>query len=586
MIGGGPTGQPGGLVTQGGAIFANAFARNLQITNNVVQNNGGAYGSIRIGTPDLADPDNENDGVRIASNRIIANAGTNLAGGIGLFAGANGFEVTGNDLCGNFSAEYGGGLSVYGYSPNGRIHHNRVYFNQSYDEGGGIMIAGQLPASPASLSPGSGPIDVYANLIQANLANDDGGGLRFLMAGNFPMNVYNNVIVNNVSTHEGGGVALNDAPNVRFFNNTVMKNLTTATAVTSTGIPAPAGLSTSLNSDVLQASLPAGSPQFSNPLLFNNVFWDNRSGSRAAGAVISTGIGLAGDPNPINHWDMGVADGSGLLSPTNSVLQATTGTVASPTNSASDPGVVATYDTSVAFAPWRTNPAFIGAILVAVDLPPNLLGNYHLASNASPAFNGGAASKSGVAAPATDIDDGARPALGGFDMGADEFGSAGSGGGAGGGGGGGGGPALPTLALLDNFNRANANTLGANWSQVVLFGVASIRVNSNQASDVLVPGQASWNGAGSALGSSQGAAFTFANAPVLEHRARPEGQRWRCVAPAAVRPGPLRLGIDPDRREPSTTEPATRPSPSSPRPRSRGTRSRPWAMRMAPWTSG
>ncbi len=504
VIGGGPTGQPGGLVTQGGAIFANAFARNLQITNNVVQNNGGAYGSIRIGTPDLADPDSQNDGVRIASNRIVANAGTNLAGGIGLFAGANGFEVTGNDICGNFSAEYGGGLSVYGYSPNGRIHHNRVYFNQSYDEGGGIMIAGQLPANPATLSPGSGPIDVYANLVQANLANDDGGGLRFLMAGNFPMNVYNNFIVNNVSTHEGGGVSLNDAPNVRFYNNTVMKNLTTATAVTSTGIPAPAGLSTSLNSAPLQATLPASAPLFSNPLLFNNVFWDNRSGSRTAGAVISTGIGLAGDPNPINRWDMGAADGSGLLSPTNSVLQVTTGTIASPTNVTSDPGVAATYDTSVAFAPWRTNPAFIGAILVAVDLPPNLMGNYHLASNGSPAFNGGAASKSGVAAPATDIDDGARPALGVFDMGADEFGSAGAGGGAGGGGGG--GPALPTLALLDNFNRANANNLGGNWYQVTILGAAAIRVNANQAY-ALLPGQATRT---AAFGAKQGASFVFA----------------------------------------------------------------------------
>ena len=146
-IGGGPTGLPANLVTQGGAIFANAYARNLQITNNVVQNNGGAYGTIRIGTPDLPAPDtdNQNDGVRIANNRIIANAGTNLAGGIGLFAGANGYEVARNDICGNFSAEYGGGLSVYGYSPGGQIHHNRIYFNRSYDEGGGIMIAGQLP---------------------------------------------------------------------------------------------------------------------------------------------------------------------------------------------------------------------------------------------------------------------------------------------------------------------------------------------------------------------------------------------------------------------------------------------------------
>ncbi|MBS1108469.1 MAG: pectin lyase-like protein [Anaeromyxobacteraceae bacterium] len=423
VIGGGPTGLPANMVTQGGAIFANGFARNLQITNNLVQNNGGAYGTIRIGTPDLPASDNQNDGVRIANNRIILNGGTNLAGGVGIFAGANGFEIARNDICGNFSAEYGGGLSVYGYSPNGRIHHNRIYFNQSYDEGGGVMIAGQLPADPATLSPGSGPIDVHSNLIQANLANDDGGGLRFLMAGNFPMNVHDNFIVNNVSTHEGGGVSLNDAPDVRFFNNTVMKNLTTATAVTSTGIPAPAGLSTSLNSDLLQATLPPGSAAFSDPLLFNNVFWDNRAGSRApdpASPVLVIGIGLAGDPNPINHWDVGAADGSGLLSPTSSILQATTGIVGSPTNVLADPVVSSPYDVSVAFAPWRTNPAFIGAILVAVDLPPSLMGDYHLTAG-SPAIDLGAASKGGVAAPTLDIDDGSRTAP--VDAGADEFSS-------------------------------------------------------------------------------------------------------------------------------------------------------------------
>ena len=151
-IGGVPTGQPGGpLITQGGAIFANAYARNLQITNNVVQNNGGAYGTIRIGTPDLPAPDtnNQNDGVRIANNRIIPNAGTNLAGGIGIFAGADGYEVANNDICGNFSAEYGGGVSQYGLQPpTASIDHNRIYYNQSYDEGGGIMIAGQLPTDP------------------------------------------------------------------------------------------------------------------------------------------------------------------------------------------------------------------------------------------------------------------------------------------------------------------------------------------------------------------------------------------------------------------------------------------------------
>jgi hypothetical protein len=516
-IGGGNTGLPANVVTQGGAIFANAYARNLQITNNVVQNNGGGYGTIRIGTPDLPAPltDNQNDGVHIANNRIIANGGTNLAGGIGLFAGANGFEVNGNDVCGNFSAEYGGGVSVYGSSPGGRIHDNRIYFNRSYDEGGGIMIAGALPANPAQLSPGSGAIDVYANLIQANLANDDGGGIRFLMAGNFPMNVYNNVIVNNVSTHEGGGVSLNDTPNVRFFNNTVMKNLTTATAVTSNGSPAPAGLSTSMNSAMLQATLPAGSPAFSNPLLFNNVFWDNRAGRREGATV--TGLGIGG--GTVDNWDMGVADGDGsqLLSPTASVLQVATGTTADASNRAIDPGVVAVYDTAVSFQVWRNNPAFMGAILVAVDVPPTLMGNYHLASTSSPAFNLGVASRSGVNAPATDIDGAQRPQQGGYDAGADEIGGATGGGG---GGGGGGTPTLPTLTVLDTFNRANSNNLGGNWSQQAILGAARIRVNGNQATQAnpfgllsLLATDAYWNGTGATFGANQAAAFTFTSAP-------------------------------------------------------------------------
>lgn len=619
-IGGGPTGQPGGLITQGGAVFANAYARNLQITNNVVQNNGGAYGTIRIGTPDLPAPDtnNHNENIVIAYNRVVANAGTNQAGGIGLFNGSDNYQVAANDICGNFSSEYGGGVSAVGYSPGGTINKNRIYFNRSFDEGGGIMIAGALPATTSTLSPGSGPVSIYNNLIQANLANDDGGGIRFLMAGNYPMNVYNNFIVNNVSTHEGGGISLNDAPNVRVYNNTIMKNLTTATAVTSNGAAAPAGLSTSMNSALLQATLPGGSPLFSNPLLFNNIFWDNRAGTRAGGAV--TGLTVA----DVNHWDLGVADGPDLLSPTNSVLQSTTSIVASPTNIVgTDPAVVAPYDVSVTFNAWRNNPAFIGAIMISADLPPNLMGNYHITA-ASPSYNSGASIKGAVAAPAFDIDNEGRPAFGAFDIGADEVpaGNANLGititdgvttvspgqavtyiitvtnagpnaatgatvtdnmpaaltgvtwtcspalscGAASGSGNiattvslANGGSAtftvnatvaaaatgsvvntatvaapagttdpttgnnsatdtdtialpLPTLPVLDNFNRTNANTLGGSWSQVVAFGNAAIRVNSNQAYAVL-PGWAMWNGLGNVFGAKQGAAFTFASTP-------------------------------------------------------------------------
>ncbi len=423
---------------QGGGIFANAYARFLQITNNILQSNGGAYaGAIRLGTPHLpgALNDNQNDFVRIANNRILANGGTNLAGAIGLFSGSEGYEVAFNDICGNFSAEYGGGISHYGLSPNGKIHDNRVYFNRAYDEAGGIMIAGELPADPTVLTPGAGSVDVYNNLIQANLSNDDGGGLRFLMSGNFPYNVYNNMIVNNVSTHEGGGVSINDAPDVRLFNNTIMKNLTTATAVTSNGQPAPAGLSSSRNSDLLQATLaggvagcgqPGNAPCFSDPLLFNNIFWDNRAGWFTPGTGVQ-GLGLTDvngipDPNPINFWDLGIQDQTiGQLSPTNSVLQTTFGTIADGTNVGTDPQVASVYDTSVAVLPWRGNPNFVDTLLVAVDVPVGLMGDYHIQAGSS-AIDAGAPGKGAVVAPAFDFDRQARPypAGGAFDIGADE----------------------------------------------------------------------------------------------------------------------------------------------------------------------
>ena len=411
------------LDIQGGAIFANSYANNLQVTNNIIENNGGTYGAIRIGTPNIDTGLNNNHNVRIANNRILANGGTNLAGAIGLFSGSDSYVVAGNDICGNFSAEYGGGISHFGKSPNGSIHDNRIYFNHSYDEGAGIIIAGELATNPNANygqpggPQGSGAVDVYNNLIQANMAEDDGGGLRFLMVGNFPMNVYNNMIVNNVSTHEGGGVAIDDAPNVRFYNNTVMNNKTTATAITSDGLPAPAGLSTGANSTQLQLTLPAGSPTYSNPLLFNDIFANNWAGTRGINTV--TGI-TPGDANP---WDLGVM-GGGTLSPTNSIVN-------------SDPLVAATLDIPLTFTSWRTNVNFVGAIMVTADLPPNLLGNYHILSN-SPAIDAGAATKAvpsyqqppnNLAAPTFDIDNQARPysaTQGGgpstkYDIGADEW---------------------------------------------------------------------------------------------------------------------------------------------------------------------
>ncbi len=667
-IGGSPTGQPGGLITQGGAIFANAYARNLQITNNVMQNNGGAYGTVRIGTPELPAPDtdNQNDSVRIVNNRIIANAGTNLAGGIGLFAGADGYAISGNDICGNFSAEYGGGISHYGLSPNGSIHDNRIYFNQSLRRR--RRDHDRRRAADRSVDPLArlGRRHIYENLIQANLANDDGGGIRFLMAGNFPMNVYNNMIVNNVSTHEGGGIALDDAPNVRLFNNTIMKNVTTATAVDE---QRAAGAGRRLDGREQRRSCrrrcrPGRRPSATRCCSTTSSattaqerrpghgHWDRPAGRRTA----------------IDRWDVGAFDGSGLLAPTNSIVLQNAGDhpyTTSPTNGSADPLVTDAYETVLDFAPWRTNPNFIGAILVAADLPPKVLGDYHILDTTSPAYNTGAASKavpayaqppSTLSAPAGDIDNQPRPGQGAFDIGADEIPSptadlsitksdgaatvtrggtttytivasnagpntatgatltdtfpaaltvtgwsctatAGSSCTATGSGNNragvvtlnSGGSATytataavsatatgtvtntatiaapagvtdpntadntasdadgvaatpPAISLLDDFNRANANTLGANWSQTTLLGAAAIRVNTNQAS-ALLPGSALWNGATNVFAANQGAALTFANAPASG--IVPNGLFLKASGGSAAQPANyIRVGYD------------------------------------------
>ena len=72
----------------------------------------------------------------------------------------------------------------------------------------------------------------------------------------------------------------------------------------------------------------------------------------------------------------------------------------------------------------------------------------------------------------------------------------------------------PTLSVLDNFNRANANILGANWTQPPGFGTTgALRVNGNQAV-ANSNGFATWNVPSGGFGAKQAAAFTAANATV------------------------------------------------------------------------
>jgi uncharacterized repeat protein (TIGR01451 family) len=465
---------------QGGAIMIDQYVRDFNITNNQIQSNGGTYGTIRVGTPDLpgANSSNHNDRLNVANNRLVANGGTNLAGALGIFAGADNYTVTGNDFCGNFSAEYGGAISHYGLSAGGKITKNRIYYNQSYDEGGGIMIAGALPAANNTLSPGAGTVTIDSNTLISNQSNDDGGGIRFLMAGAAPFLVQNNIIANNLSTHEGGGVALDDAPNVTLVNNTIVKNITTATSATNGAIgtaptsykPAnPAGLSTGGNSTLLQATLPAGSPNWSKPTLLNNIFADNRAGW--ADGVPSAdqtkpavhGIGAPNDTVAIQRWDIGVSSATGLNNGSAGAFAFTGVSNTTNTRTSSGPiaaqlvnalagrvsfvgtqnvnrnldgtvprtsggvGFVKPQDFSVDTLNWRTNVNASFPIIVAQMVPINLLADYHLMSpSATFALNRGSANNAaGTSAPAVDIDGDARPAPAGgaFDRGADELGT-------------------------------------------------------------------------------------------------------------------------------------------------------------------
>jgi parallel beta-helix repeat protein len=224
------------------------------------------------------------------------------------------------------------------------------------------------------------------------MSNDDGGGIRFLQAGNFPMLVANNMITNNVSSHEGGGISLDDAPQVTIINNTIAKNLTTATAVTSNGSAAPAGISTAQNSVQLQATLAPGSPIFSNPVIANNILWDNRAGSWSPSKGVQ-GIGAAGDTTPINVWDIGSIDNIGKLSPVGSLLStapdaannegynnpAAAGNRFSPPGSALiDPRFANPFDLQLDIQPLRVNFRFRPSAIVNVSLPTNGIGDYHI----------------------------------------------------------------------------------------------------------------------------------------------------------------------------------------------------------------
>lgn len=412
--------------SQGGGIYAHAFAHNLVISNNLVQSNAGnAGGGIVLGQAYMANPDagnaldNENDSVRIHHNRVLNNGGVRLAGGVALFNGAQDYQIERNVICGNYSAEYGAGISHFGMSPGGRILDNEVLFNYAFDEGGGVMIAGEQPVgNPLALSPGSGEVLVDGNRIQGNFSNDDGGGIRLLQPVDGPVTIQNNMVVNNMAADFGGGLSLDDALDVRIINNTIARNISTATAEdadrTTCSPPAlgtcahAAGLSSEAHSPALMAAR-SPSTDFSDPLLFNNIFWENE-------AFRLDGTGGLPSAGFIDLEVVGTTSPS-FMTPNYSIL---TNAYGSGTGNlvGANPAFVEAVATDFVAVPFAGDPQFVTVLIKTSPADPQ--GDYHIGGG-SPAVDAGVSAFGGAGVPVEDFDGETRPQGFDADIGADEL---------------------------------------------------------------------------------------------------------------------------------------------------------------------
>jgi hypothetical protein len=339
-----------------------------------------------------------------AGNLISAGAGVSIC------SGTDNYRVNYNFICGNYSSGDGGGIGHIGVSMNGVIAHNQVLFNQSFQQtqsvnGGGIVIEGegQNINTPANIPPGEGApvvntpfgtgnVTIDSNLIVGNLAEaGHGGGIRLQSVNGqdvsssptnrnnwYRVTIKNNIIRNNVAGWGGGGISLADTVNSVIVNNTIVSNdsvgivgeMLTVAGSQVTGYASPAGISSDPTSAPFLADLPAQpaslrqSMRLSNPVLFNDIIWHNRSfffqatnggaanlcSSSSKNSPTCTVLTVA-DTDPAGtcpqgaaYWDLGVVGDAnvanstyGRFNPANSVLSSTTTYAGS--NTAVDPGL-------------------------------------------------------------------------------------------------------------------------------------------------------------------------------------------------------------------------------------------------------
>jgi hypothetical protein len=399
-----------------GGIQLQAYANNTQLTNNVLENNGGLFaGGIGIGAPYSDTNPNtgasnhvgaHNYNVKVANDRMIGNGGLTRSGGLGIFYGSNNYEVANSIVCANFGVEYGAGISHWGLSPGGKIHDNKIYYNDAVDSGAGISIQTQLPVGGGSLGDGSGTVDVDRNVLAGNYSGDDGGGIFLLDTVDQPINIRNNIIADNGAADLGGAITLDDSSKVNIVNNTIANNVSTASSESSDANPHSAALTSEANDQALwqndpryvaQYPDPATRPDFSNPTaLFNNIFWTNTAytlSQPGPGAVLvshgTVDFEVHGTNNPADTFTPRYSDltaGTTVLGPDGALRAPPAG----QGNINADPlfvnpiGVTAELTVSGS----RLDPQTAAVTLTAGDPPVGLTSDYHIPPT-SPAIDRG-----------------------------------------------------------------------------------------------------------------------------------------------------------------------------------------------------
>lgn len=354
---------------QGGGVFINGYAPFTEVSNNRFESNQGSFGGgLRIGWLALVNADQTgynssfNNDIKIHHNQFKENGTVLNGGGVSLMKGADNYAITENFICGNYAGANGAGISHLGLSDNGLIEDNKIIFNEAFGEGGALLIGGEfVPAGAAggTLTEGSGNVTVDSNLMQGNLALDDGGGISIFSAtgkdvlgdpaNRYSIKLFNNMIVNNVAGFSAGAIALSDTVNIKIINNTIAHNDATSTSAAFnqgqlvTTFPMGAGIVSRANSPLL---IEKTGEEFANPLLVNNIIWHNRSFYWDANQTNGLGDIV---PNAVSpYWDLQVIGVAGKgMDPRNCILSNTTdphsGIVYHGSNIESDPQLLNPY---------------------------------------------------------------------------------------------------------------------------------------------------------------------------------------------------------------------------------------------------